>query len=310
MDRRYVIVFLLIAGISFLSACGKEHSDQYYSNGALKSKGDLTRGGLKNGKWQYWYDNGSLMSEGMYRDGVKVGKWTDWSKDGRVLAVRDFGAGAARPHSKAEAGSADSSLKSDEPAEFAATMEELKKNKEEHVEVQGGSVEKAGTSQPSPGKSFSGYAATMEEWKEMKSGGHTGYEPAVEPATESIAEPVEEEPQVIEEEEIKEEARPVEAEAPRVEMVYEEEAPPVEEAPAIEEPLRIEKYIEKPAPPVVEEKKEEPPVVERRETEVVSRPPVRESAPSKTRGKSVSGSRFWIDEKSSAEKDIFGGSRP
>lgn len=87
----------------------KEEIKKYYSNGKLRTEGEM-RDGKRHGKWVYYYDNGFKWSEGMfkygqrdgyallfyknglkrvrgeYKDNVAVGDWEFYDEDGDLKA--------------------------------------------------------------------------------------------------------------------------------------------------------------------------------------------------------------------------------
>ena len=68
--------------------------EEHYPGGSLKKRGNISEDGEKEGKWQYWYSNGSLLSEGHYEDGNPQGKWTYYDKAGKLLTVKEYSDGA------------------------------------------------------------------------------------------------------------------------------------------------------------------------------------------------------------------------
>lgn len=89
---------------------------EYYENGQLKIIGDLTENGKRKGKWQYWYNDGTIWSECEYTDGKqnglntvyfpngqkrfegrfkmgkRIGEWKFWDENGDVKLVKKYNA--------------------------------------------------------------------------------------------------------------------------------------------------------------------------------------------------------------------------
>ncbi len=55
--------------------------EQYYEEGSLKSKGDFDELGNRDGRWEYYFNNGKLWSVGEYKNGemhgIKEVYWPD-----------------------------------------------------------------------------------------------------------------------------------------------------------------------------------------------------------------------------------------
>lgn len=84
----------------------------YYSNHKKRYEGEY-KNGKRNGKWMYWYENGSIWSEGYfkndlsdgkrivwrgngkkyyegtYKDGKQVGRWKFWDENGKLTKIVD-----------------------------------------------------------------------------------------------------------------------------------------------------------------------------------------------------------------------------
>ena len=87
---------------------------QYFSSMALRCRGELVDG-LREGLWQFYYENGNLQSEatfvagresgekrvfrengvpyyiGHYDNGVRVGTWEAYDPDGGLVEKREYG---------------------------------------------------------------------------------------------------------------------------------------------------------------------------------------------------------------------------
>ncbi len=77
---------------------GGARSDQtvsfYHSNSQLESKGNIDEEGRKNGKWEYWFDDGKLRRQETYSYHCKqiggrpyLDDFTEWLKDKRVASA-------------------------------------------------------------------------------------------------------------------------------------------------------------------------------------------------------------------------------
>ena len=54
----------------------------FYKNGSLHMKGNIA-GGVRDGKWEAWDDQGRILSTGYYKDGFENGMWTVWFPSGQ-----------------------------------------------------------------------------------------------------------------------------------------------------------------------------------------------------------------------------------
>ena len=135
--KKLSLLFFIFLMLS-VAAHGKERK-KYYSDGSLKSVGDISKTGEKQNKWQFFYNNGIKMSEGDFLNGKRTGEWTYWNKEGSVIATKDFGDGVKISTVKKEAS----------PETEIRSVSENKKS-EPLVEDR------------------SGFAATMEGWKALK----------------------------------------------------------------------------------------------------------------------------------------------
>lgn len=54
-----------------------------------------TAGSIKDGLWQYWYENGKLHSEENYKMGAETGTWKTWYMNGTLSSQIDFISGEA-----------------------------------------------------------------------------------------------------------------------------------------------------------------------------------------------------------------------
>lgn len=71
-----------IAAITIMSA--EPETQEFHLGGKLKGKG---KGSLdkKEGKWEFWHQNGQKMSAGEYRDGKKIGLHETWDDKGNLV---------------------------------------------------------------------------------------------------------------------------------------------------------------------------------------------------------------------------------
>ena len=51
---------------------------------------EVDKEGLKQGKWQDWYDNGSIKYNGKFEDGVEQGLWKFYYQSGELKATKEF----------------------------------------------------------------------------------------------------------------------------------------------------------------------------------------------------------------------------
>ena len=85
----------------------------YYESGQKRQEGKMLNGS-GDGKWKYWYEDGTLWvegyfsegvqsgpvifyhpngqkhSSGTYEKGIRTGKWKFWDEQGRLLKVIDY----------------------------------------------------------------------------------------------------------------------------------------------------------------------------------------------------------------------------
>lgn len=92
----------------------KVQKNEYFNNGTLKSSGFLhfiptldsfpvsynpekkkydyekrNKIMVKNGKWNYFYENGNIESQGVFVDDKKTGKWKYYNENGELLKTED-----------------------------------------------------------------------------------------------------------------------------------------------------------------------------------------------------------------------------
>lgn len=56
----------------------------FYNAGQPEMKGEASKAGKRNGKWDYWYENGQLWSTCEYQEGRKHGKSAVYYPNGQV----------------------------------------------------------------------------------------------------------------------------------------------------------------------------------------------------------------------------------
>ncbi|MCK5855964.1 MAG: hypothetical protein KAG64_00650 [Bacteroidales bacterium] len=54
----------------------------FYKNSQLQMQGNIS-GGVRNGEWNAWDDQGRKLSTGNYIDGIENGLWTVWFPNGQ-----------------------------------------------------------------------------------------------------------------------------------------------------------------------------------------------------------------------------------
>ena len=55
----------------------------YYVDKKIRMEGTY-KNGLRDGKWNYWYQNGTLWSEGFFKNGKSDGKRTTYYENGKI----------------------------------------------------------------------------------------------------------------------------------------------------------------------------------------------------------------------------------
>lgn len=63
---------------------------RYHPNGQIESEGGYNNSGLKQGKWQYYFDNGENWLQESYYDGKKHGKVIEWYKSGKKMYQGEY----------------------------------------------------------------------------------------------------------------------------------------------------------------------------------------------------------------------------
>ncbi|HSU28507.1 MAG TPA: hypothetical protein VLJ68_09015, partial [Chitinophagaceae bacterium] len=63
---------------------------EYYPNGQLMANLPLDDLGKFNGHAVYYYENGSLKSEGNFNHGLATGEWNNYSKNGKVSGIDHY----------------------------------------------------------------------------------------------------------------------------------------------------------------------------------------------------------------------------
>lgn len=250
-------IFLIFA----LTACGNKNKE-YYKDGSLKSIGETSSPGGKQGNWQYFYNKGGMMSEGDYVNDKPNGKWTYWNNENKIVAEKYFRNGVESSVSEKEA---DPKVTKKQPAQpepkhtpkAEPKSEDTTKHKAE-VEPETTTTHEVKKTEPYV-ENRSGFAATMKEWKVMKKRKKAmpKVEAAVEIAVEEAPEPTPE---------------PVHVPAPVVEQKVE-----------ISEPVHTTPVQEVVVQPVAE-------IAEPAEREVE---PVKEKTPAKKKKAVKSGGKFW-----------------
>lgn len=258
-------IFLIFS----LTACGNKNKE-YYKDGSLKSIGETSSPGGKQGNWQYFYNKGGMMSEGDYVNDKPNGKWTYWNSENKIVAEKYFRNGIEISKAQKEA---DPKVTKKQPAQpepkhtpkAEPKSEDTTKHKAE-VEPETTTTHEVKRTEPYV-ENRSGFAATMEEWKAMKK--RKKAMPKVEAAVEIVAE---EAPEPVVEPAPEPTPEPVHVPADVVEQKAE-----------ISEPVHTTPVQEVVAPPVAE-------IVEPAEREVE---PVKEKAPAKKKKAVKSGGKFW-----------------
>lgn len=68
----------------FYDKTGNEIYAEIYSNDTLLGRGTVTKEGVYESNWIFFYSDSSLKSEGFYKEGAKEGKWIFYSTNGTV----------------------------------------------------------------------------------------------------------------------------------------------------------------------------------------------------------------------------------
>lgn len=63
---------------------------EYYPNGQLKGRLGLDSGGRFEGSATYYYEDGSVKSEGIYEKGFFSGTWKNYSAKGRLTSTDEY----------------------------------------------------------------------------------------------------------------------------------------------------------------------------------------------------------------------------
>lgn len=106
-DGKAKIIRTFNADSSYLEAT-------FYKAGQPEMKGEASKAGKRNGKWDYWYENGELWSTCEYKEGLKhgksavyypngqvrysgqyendkpVGKWVFFEEDGKIATEKEY----------------------------------------------------------------------------------------------------------------------------------------------------------------------------------------------------------------------------
>lgn len=62
---------------------------EYYQNGNIMSTG-LYDEGFETGSWKDYHENGNIAAEGDYRGGKEVGKWLYYDENGKLEGEETF----------------------------------------------------------------------------------------------------------------------------------------------------------------------------------------------------------------------------
>lgn len=58
--------------------------ETYYPDGALESRGTVNEGGQRQGAWQHWFSDGSVLFTGEFDGSVLVNPWIEYNANGSV----------------------------------------------------------------------------------------------------------------------------------------------------------------------------------------------------------------------------------
>jgi len=78
-------------------ACSMKEIVKYYEDGKLKEKGLANKKG-KQGKWQFYNENGSLFIEAEYKDDEEHGVFIRYFEDGKIAIKSNFKNGVREGH--------------------------------------------------------------------------------------------------------------------------------------------------------------------------------------------------------------------
>ena len=83
------LIILLLGLIAFLPTNAQIRHEKFYDKAKSKPAvvGSFTNDSLRNGKWTWWHQNGTVYQQGTYENGVKVGTWKVFFDDGTKCAV-------------------------------------------------------------------------------------------------------------------------------------------------------------------------------------------------------------------------------
>lgn len=69
---------------------GQRYKEKYYRNDQMMYQGIEDDDDIKQGIWQWWYDNGQLQEKGQYKHGIKIGTWKQWHSNGQLEYLCSF----------------------------------------------------------------------------------------------------------------------------------------------------------------------------------------------------------------------------
>ena len=104
------IIFTFSAIALFLAANAQDKKTELWPNGNKKSEGVIIGNALdvtadkavqqrqaanatRDGKWSYWFENGTLRSEEFYDKGTMIGNWKVWYDNGILESDLNFTTG-------------------------------------------------------------------------------------------------------------------------------------------------------------------------------------------------------------------------
>ena len=264
INKNITLLLFILLTLS-LSACGGDHKE-YHHDGSLKSIGNYLPNGEKDGQWQTFYRSGSPMSKGMYSKGEKEGPWTYWNKEGDIVARKNFKNGLEISGTAKEATPKATKKHSAQPEPELTPKAEHTAEHKAATEPEKTNAHEVKSTEPYVENS-SGFAATMEEWKAMKT--RKAQMPEVEAPAEIVAE---------------------ETSEPTPEPVQEPTPEPAQiPAPVAEQEVEISEPVQ--AEPVQEVEMQ--PLAEIAEPAEIDAEPVKEEAPVQKKKAVKSGGKFW-----------------
>lgn len=92
--KTYFQVFVkpknVISALAYYKNGKQIYAAEYYDNGTVMCKFNRSKEGIRNGKYECYYENGKIRSTGEYLNDKQIGFQTEYDRDGNITSELDF----------------------------------------------------------------------------------------------------------------------------------------------------------------------------------------------------------------------------